>query len=246
MEPLIELKDVHKSFKDLEVLKGVSLKIFPGEIVAIIGTSGSGKSTLIRCINGLEEIQSGDILINGCSMIENKKHVRTMRKKIGMVFQNFNLFPHYTVLDNIIKPTIVVNKFNKEEATKLGESLLKKVKLEDKIYSYPSSLSGGQKQRVAIARALAMNPEIILFDEPTSALDPELAYEVLDTIKALADEGLTMIIVTHQIRFLSKLADRIIFVNDGVICEEGTPEYMLNNTENERLKRFLMRLDENA
>lgn len=246
MEPLIQLKDVHKSFGNLEVLKGISLKIFPGEIIAIIGTSGSGKSTLIRCINGLEEIQSGEILINGCSMSEGKKQARKMRKNIGMVFQNFNLFPHYTVLDNIIKPVLIVNKFSKVKATELGKSLLKKVKLEDKINSYPSSLSGGQKQRVAIARALAMNPQIILFDEPTSALDPELAYEVLDTIKALANEGLTMIIVTHQIRFLSKIADRIIFVNDGVICEQGTPKEILNNTKNERLKRFLMRLNENV
>jgi len=244
MECLIELKNVCKSFEDVEVLKGISLKINPGEIVAIIGSSGSGKSTLIRCINGIEKIQSGEILINGCSMNQSQKSAREMRKKIGMVFQNFNLFPHYTVIENVIKPTMISNKVSYEKAYELGISLLKKVKLHDKIDSYPSNLSGGQKQRVAIARALAMNPEIILFDEPTSALDPELAFEVLDTIRNLASEGLTMVIVTHQIRFISKLADRIIFIDDGIIGEEGTPEEILKNNQNEKLKRFLMRLDE--
>ncbi len=244
MECLIELKNVYKSFNHTEVLKGISLKINSGEIVAVIGSSGSGKSTLIRCINGIEKIQSGEILINGCSMNQSKKQAREMRKKIGMVFQNFNLFPHYTVIENVIKPAIIANKISYEKAYESGVSLLKKVKLDDKINSYPSNLSGGQKQRVAIARALAMNPEIILFDEPTSALDPELAFEVLDTIRNLANEGLTMVIVTHQIRFISKLADRIIFVDDGVIGEEGTPQEILNHNQNEKLKKFLMRLDE--
>lgn len=246
MEPLIELKEVCKSYDKLEVLKGISLKIYPGEVIAIIGTSGSGKSTLIRCINGLESIHSGQIMIHGCSILESAEQAREIRKKIGMVFQNFNLFSHYTVLENIIKPTIIANNVNKNKAREIGLSLLKKIKLEDKINSYPSSLSGGQKQRVAIARALAMNPEIILFDEPTSSLDPELAYEVLDIIKTLAQDGLSMVIVTHQIKFVSKLAHRIVFIDKGRICEEGSPQEILNNTTNERLKRFLMRLDENT
>ena len=244
MEPLIELKNVIKSYGDLAVLKGVSLKIYSGEIVAVIGPSGSGKSTLIRCINGLESIQSGQVLINSCPIDESKKKAREMRKKVGVVFQNFNLFPHYTVLENIIKPTMIANNVSKSEATQSGLSLLKKVKLEDKIASFPASLSGGQKQRVAIARALAMNPEIILFDEPTSSLDPELAHEVLDTIKALADDGLTMVIVTHQINFISKIANRIVFIDQGEICEEGSPAEILKNTQNERLKKFLTRLNE--
>lgn len=169
-----------------------------------------------------------------------------MRKKIGMVFQEFNLFPHYNVLDNIIKPTIIANGADLEEAKSLGFSLLKKIRLEDKAFNYPSSLSGGQKQRVAIARALAMNPEIILFDEPTSSLDPELAYEVLDTIGLLASDGLTMVIVTHQINFISKLAHRIIFIDQGRICEEGTPRQVLVETKNERLQKFLLRLKETS
>lgn len=246
MDKLIELKDVHKSYGELNVLNGVSLDIAKGEIIAVIGTSGSGKSTLIRCINGLEKIQSGEILINGISINSTEKNSRQIRKKIGMVFQNFNLFPHYTVLENIAKPCMIVNKTKKEEAYKLAISILKKVKLEDKMNSYPGSLSGGQKQRVAIARAIAMDPEIVLFDEPTSALDPEIAYEVLDTIKDLANEGLTMIIVTHQIKFIRNIADRIIFIDEGCICEQGTPEQLLDNTKNERLKKFLKRLDENS
>lgn len=246
MDKLIELKDVYKSYGELNVLNGVSLDIAKGEIIAVIGTSGSGKSTLIRCINGLEKIQSGEILINGISINSTEKSSRQIRKKIGMVFQNFNLFPHYTVLENIAKPCMIVNKTKNEEAYKLAISILKKVKLEDKMDSYPGSLSGGQKQRVAIARAIAMDPEIVLFDEPTSALDPEIAYEVLDTIKDLANEGLTMIIVTHQIKFIRNIADRIIFIDEGCICEQGTPEQLLDNTKNERLKKFLKRLDENS
>jgi len=246
MEPLIELKNVCKSFGNLEVLKGISLTIYPGEIIAVIGSSGSGKSTLIRCINGLESIQSGQVKIDGCCINDNKKQAREMRKRIGMVFQNFNLFPHYTVLENITKPIIIANKVDKNKAGEIGRLLLEKVKLEDKINSYPASLSGGQKQRVAIARALAMKPEIILFDEPTSSLDPELAYEVLDTIKALAHDGLTMVIVTHQINFISKVANRMIFLDQGVICEEGSPAEILNNNNNERLKKFLIRLKEST
>jgi ABC-type polar amino acid transport system ATPase subunit len=246
MESLIEIKNICKSFENLEVLKGISLTISKGEIVAVIGTSGSGKSTLIRCINGLEEIQSGEILIDGCSINKNRKKAREIRKKVGMVFQSFNLFPHYTVLENITKPCIISNNADRKNAEEIAREMLKKVKLEDKTDCYPSTLSGGQKQRVAIARALALEPEIVLFDEPTSALDPELAYEVLDTIRDLANEGLTMVIVTHQIKFISRLADRIVFIDEGQICEAGTPEEILNNTSNERLRKFLMRLDENT
>lgn len=244
MEPLIELVNVCKAYNGLPVLQGISLRIYPGEIIAVIGSSGSGKSTLIRCINGLESIQSGQVLINGRPINADRKQARETRKKIGVVFQNFNLFPHYTVLDNIIKPAIIANAVPPVKARDIGLSLLKKIKLEDKIDSYPASLSGGQKQRVAIARALAMQPEIILFDEPTSSLDPELAHEVLDTIKALADDGMTMVIVTHQINFISKIASRLVFIDQGVICEEGPPAAILHSTGNERLKRFLTRLNE--
>jgi ABC-type polar amino acid transport system ATPase subunit len=246
VEPLIELKDVHKSFGGLEVLNGISLTVYPGEIVAVIGSSGSGKSTLIRCINGLESVQSGQILIKGVPVNAGRKQAREMRKKVGMVFQNFNLFPHYTVLENITRPMIIANKADKRAASETALELLKKVKLEDKVASYPASLSGGQKQRVAIARVLAMNPDIILFDEPTSALDPELAYEVLDTIKSLAQDGLTMVIVTHQINFISQVANRMVFLDGGVISQMGTPEEILSNDSNERLKRFLIRLKEST
>ncbi|MCB2289690.1 amino acid ABC transporter ATP-binding protein [Clostridium sp. CS001] len=244
MEQLIEIKDVYKSYGDIQVLKGVSLNISKGEIVAIIGISGCGKSTLIRCISGLERIQSGEILVSGTPINGKEKRSKETRKKIAMVFQSFNLFPHYTILENIMKPCIIVNKIDRESAKNIAIALLKKVRLEDKIDCYPYSLSGGQKQRVAIARALAMDPEIVLFDEPTSALDPEIAYEVLDTIKALGEEGLTMVIVTHQIKFIRNIATRIVFIDEGVICEDGSPQEVLDNSNNNRLKKFLMRLDE--
>lgn len=244
LNPLIEIRDIYKSFGKLPVLQGVSLTITAGEIVGIIGASGSGKSTLIRCINGLEEIQSGEILIKGKRM-NNGRQAKAIRKKVGMVFQSFNLFPHYTVLENITGPCRVVNGMTKKSAEAFGSSLLQKVKLEDKMNQYPGKLSGGEKQRVAIARALAMEPEIILFDEPTSALDPELAYEVFDTIKLLAEDGLAMIIVTHQIGFIKNLSNRIVFIDEGKICCSGSPDTILNNNDYSRLQDFLMRLREN-
>ena len=238
---LVEIKDVYKSYDDLPVLQGVSLTISKGEILGIIGPSGSGKSTLIWCINGLEEIQSGEILIKG-QPINNRRESLEIRKKIGMVFQSFNLFPHYTVLENIANPCRVVNGMSKKKAQEVGEALLEKVRMQNKAHQYPGSLSGGEKQRVAIARALAMEPEIILFDEPTSALDPELAYEVFDTIKLLAEDGMTMVIVTHQIGFIKDLTHRIVFIDEGQICCSGSPDYILNQSENPRLENFLMRI----
>lgn len=245
MGPIIEIKNLYKSFDNINVLKDINLKINKGEILSIIGTSGSGKSTLIRCINGLESVQSGEILIDGIPFNSKKDNIN-IRKKIGMVFQNFNLFPHYTVIENIAIPNIIVNKISKEEAFFKAKNLLRKVKLEDKENCYPFSLSGGQKQRVAIARALSMNPEIILFDEPTSALDPELSYEVLETIKSLASEGLTMIIVSHQINFIKKISNKIIFIDNGQILEEGIPVEVLNNPKTEKLKNFLIYVDMNS
>ncbi len=241
---LIEIKDIYKSFANLSVLRGVSLNVSAGEILGIIGASGSGKSTLIRCINGLEETQRGEILIKGQHM-NNSKEAVNVRKKIGMVFQNFNLFPHYTVLQNITGPCRVVRGMSKKSAEELGESLLEKVRLKDKMLQYPGNLSGGEKQRVAIARVLAMEPEIILFDEPTSALDPELAYEVFDIIKLLAEDGMAMMIVTHQIGFIKNLAHRILFINNGKIACSGNPYYILNDCDNPYLQDFLMRLREN-
>jgi ABC-type polar amino acid transport system ATPase subunit len=245
MGDLIEIRDIHKSYGDLQVLRGISLAISAGEIVGLIGASGSGKSTLIRCINGLEAVQAGEVRVKGC-LIDNRRDSRAIRKKIGMVFQGFNLFPHYTVLQNIAGPCRVVSRMPGRRAEEIGMALLRKVKLEDKAHVYPANLSGGEKQRVAIARALAMEPEIILFDEPTSALDPELAYEVFDTIKALAGEGLAMVIATHQVGFIKNLAHRIVFIDGGRICAEGDPGSILDGHDNPRLQDFLMRLRENT
>src|SRR6056297_609977 len=243
VENIIDIIDIRKSFGALEVLKGVSLSIKKGEIISIIGSSGSGKSTLLRCINQLEQIDSGEILIHKCPI--NKKSIsqKKILKKTGMVFQQFNLFPHYSVLENISKPLMTVNKISKVKADKLAIDTLKMVKLEDKTNNYPLQLSGGQKQRVAIARELAMGSEIILFDEPTSAIDPELAFEVLSTIKSLANTGRTMLIVTHHINFAKEISDRIVFIAEGTICEEGPPCQVILNPKNARTKQFLNKIN---
>lgn len=225
---VLKLNNISKSFGGLNVLVDISLQVNKGDIFSIIGPSGSGKSTLLRCISGIEKIDSGSITING---------------SVGMVFQQFNLFPHYSVLENVFKPLIIVNKISKSEAEEIAFKLLKKVKLEDKVNSYPSKLSGGQKQRVAIARALAMNPSIMLFDEPTSALDPELTIEVLQTIKELSKEDMTMIIVTHEMNFAKEISNRTIFMDKGKIVEEGSSEKVFLSPENNRTKEFLTRIN---
>ena len=223
----------------VNALNDVNLKINKGEFVAIVGPSGSGKSTLLRCMNLLEEPTEGEILFEDKNITDKKVNIDEVRQNIGMVFQNFNLFPHMTVLDNITLAPIKIKKISKEEANKKAQILLDRVGLLDKKDAYPSQLSGGQKQRIAIARALAMEPDMMLFDEPTSALDPEMVKEVLDVIKELANEGMTMAIVTHEMGFAKEVADRVIFVDDGKIVENGTPENVFNNPTNERTKEFL-------
>jgi len=246
---MIKASNIYKKFNNLEVLKGVSLSVKKGEVVAIIGPSGSGKSTLLRCINRLELIDKGSIEIEGETMVftddsgitryRPENEIRRIRRKMGIVFQNFNLFPHMTVLGNIIEAPVMVNRMKKEQAIEIADNLLKKVGLEDKRDSFPSQLSGGQKQRVAIARALAMNPDIMLFDEPTSALDPELTGEVLKVMKDLAQEHMTMLVVTHEMGFAREVADRVIFMDGGQIIEEGTPQQIFTNPQQERTKAFL-------
>lgn len=239
--PIVALKEVHKSFGEIEVLKGVNLSISKGEVVVIIGSSGSGKSTLLRCINRLETFNAGSIQYNQ----QNILHSEAARREIGMVFQQFHLFPHKTVLDNIMLAPIQVLKKSKEEAQIEAKALLEKVGLAEKANVFPSKLSGGQKQRVAIARALAMKPQVMLFDEPTSALDPELVGEVLRVMKRLAEEGMTMLIVTHEMGFAREVADRVVFVDKGVIVEEGPPEEFFKYPKTERLRLFLRRMVEN-
>lgn len=237
-EVLLELKDLHKSFGSLEVIKGIDLEIDKGDILVIIGPSGSGKSTVLRCMNLLEEPTSGQIIFEGQDILKNLKTIDKTREKIGMVFQNFNLFPNKTILDNITLATMKVKGKTKEEAEKKARELLERVGLLDKIDAYPVQLSGGQQQRIAIARALAMEPDMMLFDEPTSALDPEMVKEVLDVIKELADEGMTMAIVTHEMGFAKEVADRVIFVDEGKIVEDGSPEEVFNNPKSDRAKDF--------
>ncbi|ALS76012.1 amino acid ABC transporter ATP-binding protein [Planococcus sp. 11815] len=232
-------ENIHKSFGDLEVLKGVDLHVQPQEVVVLVGVSGSGKSTLLRCFNFLEMINEGSITIDGKKVDPKKDNLTKIRAEVGMVFQHFNLFPHKTVLENVIEAPITVKKMNKEKAKKLGRELLEKVGLSDKADVYPSKLSGGQKQRVAIARSLAMEPKVMLFDEPTSALDPELVGEVLQVMKQLAEEGMTMVVVTHEMKFAKEVADRIIMIDQGTIIESADPENFFGNPQHERTRQFI-------
>jgi len=236
---VIKIQNVSKKFKDLEVLRNISLEINMGEVVAVIGPSGSGKSTLLRCINLLEIPTSGKIYINGIETVAKDTDVQKMRKNIGMVFQHFNLFPHMTVLRNMIYAPMVVNKISQKEAEKQAFELLERVGLKDKTYEYPSKLSGGQKQRVAIARALAMKPDILLFDEPTSALDPEMVKEVLEVIKSLAHTGITMVLVTHEMGFAREVADMICFLDEGRLAEVATPKEFFSSPKSDRARQFL-------
>jgi len=235
---VISAKNLKKHYGQLEVLKDISVDVTEGEVLCIIGPSGSGKSTLLRCLNRLEEIQSGTITILGEELVNNK-NIDKLREEIGMVFQSFNLFPHLTVLENMTLAPLELKKMNKKDATEKALSLLEKVGLQDKKDVYPDTLSGGQKQRVAIARALAMNPKIMLFDEPTSALDPEMVGEVLKVMKDLAQEGMTMVVVTHEMGFAKDVSDRVIFMDQGYILEEGPPEEIFTAPTSERCKEFL-------
>ena len=238
---MIELKDVRKSFGKNEVLKGINLQIDKGEVVVIIGPSGSGKSTVLRTMNYLEEPTSGHVIVDGMDLSDKNK-LNAVRTEVGMVFQNFNLFPHMTVLDNLILAPVNVRKTDKKEAQDIAMKLLERVGLADKAQMYPDSLSGGQKQRVAISRALAMKPKVMLFDEPTSALDPEMVREVLDVMKSLADEGMTMVIVTHEMGFAKEVADRVLFVDGGQILEDGTPAQVFDAPSSDRTKLFLSKI----
>lgn len=236
---MIEVVNLHKYFGELEVLKGVKTHIARQEVVCVIGASGSGKSTFLRCLNLLEEPTFGEIIIDGVSLMDHKKDLNRLRQKVGMVFQQFNLFPHMTVMENITLAPMKLKGMAKDKAEEKANELLHKVGLPDKNNEYPSRLSGGQKQRVAIARALAMDPEIMLFDEPTSALDPEMVGEVLGVMKQLAHEGMTMVVVTHEMGFAKEVGDRIMFMDEGIIFEEGTPQELFENPQKERTKEFL-------
>ena len=238
---MIKLENVHKSFGKNEVLKGIDLHIEKGQVVVIIGPSGSGKSTVLRTMNYLEEPTSGKVIVDGMDLSDKSK-LNEVRAEVGMVFQNFNLFPHMTVMENLTLAQTKVRKTSNDEAKKIGQSLLDRVGLKDKANAYPDSLSGGQKQRVAIARALAMKPKVMLFDEPTSALDPEMVREVLDVMKSLAEEGMTMVIVTHEMGFVKEVADRVLFVDGGLILEDDTPEKVFDAPTNDRTKLFLSKI----
>ena len=236
---MIIFKNVEKYYGTFHALKNINLHVQPGEVVVVCGPSGSGKSTLIRCINELELINSGELVVDGQNLADPWTNINTLRAEIGMVFQQFNLYPHMTVLKNIILAPTKVKNVPKEEATKIALELLEKVRIKDQAYKYPSELSGGQQQRVAIARGLAMQPKIMLFDEPTSALDPEMISEVLNVMKDLAKEGMTMVVVTHEMGFAREVAHRVIFMDEGRIVEEGTPEHFFTNPRDERTKAFL-------
>jgi len=239
---VIKMEGVHKHFGHLHVLKDINLKVATGEKLVVIGPSGSGKSTLIRCINMLEKPNYGKVSVNGVEITANKAKVHLIRQQIGMVFQQFNLYPHKTVLENLTLAPMVIQKLSKEQAEENGMKYLKRVGLKEKAKAYPSQLSGGQQQRVAIARALNMHPKIMLFDEPTSALDPEMIQEVLDVMINLAQEKITMVVVTHEMGFAKEVADRVIFMDEGVILEEGSPEHFFKHPTHERTKLFLNRI----
>jgi polar amino acid transport system ATP-binding protein len=239
---MIEFKGVHKWFGSIHVLNEINLFIKPGEVVVVCGPSGSGKSTLIRCINRLEPVQKGNIVVNGMSLNDRKTNLTKLRAEVGMVFQQFNLYPHKTALQNIILAPIRVRKQSHAEAEKIAKALMAKVGIPDKLGSYPANLSGGQQQRVAIARALAMQPKIMLFDEPTSALDPEMINEVLDVMRAMAQEGMTMLVVSHEMGFIKEAADRVLFLADGLIVEEGTPHQIFEDSKHARTQDFLSKI----
>ncbi len=237
--PKVQIKNLHKYFEKNEVLKGIDLEVNEGEVVCVIGPSGSGKSTMLRCINLLEVPTDGEITVDGFKITDKKADLNKIRRNIGMVFQQFNLFPHLTVEQNITMAPVDAKIMTKDEAKKKARELLDRVGLAEKIDAYPQSLSGGQQQRVAIARALAMKPDIMLFDEPTSALDPEMVGEVLSVMKELAAEGMTMIVVTHEMGFAREVSDRVIFIDEGIIMEQGTPEEVFENPQNPRTIDFL-------
>ena len=239
---MISFKGVNKWYGDFQVLKNINLDIAKGEVVVVCGPSGSGKSTMIRCINRLEPIQEGDIIVDGMNVSDPRTNMTMLRAEVGFVFQQFNLYPHMTVMENITLAPTLVRGMSRGDATAIGMDLLKKVDIPDKAGAYPSQLSGGQQQRVAIARGLAMQPKIMLFDEPTSALDPEMINEVLDVMKSLAREGMTMVCVTHEMGFAREVADRVIFMDDGNLVEENTPEEFFHNPRSERTKDFLSKI----
>ncbi|RXK17366.1 amino acid ABC transporter ATP-binding protein [Macrococcus sp. DPC7161] len=239
---MIKIKNLHKQFGKVEVLKGIDLEVKEGEVVAIIGPSGSGKSTLLRCLNLLESPTSGEIIFEGVPLTAKGTDINKLRQKMGMVFQSFNLFPHKTVIENLMLTPQLLKKGTKADLEVKAYALLEKVGLKDRATHYPSQLSGGQKQRVAIARALAMEPDVMLFDEPTSALDPEVVGDVLEVMKTLAKEGMTMVVVTHEMGFAREVADRVIFMDHGIVQEDATPEQLFTNPQNERAKAFLSKV----
>ncbi|SDL53236.1 amino acid ABC transporter ATP-binding protein, PAAT family (TC 3.A.1.3.-) [Modicisalibacter muralis] len=243
--PIVRLAKVNKHFGNLHVLQDIDLEVVPGEVVVIVGASGSGKSTLIRCVNGLEEFQSGNIEVDGNELLpygKSGKSLQTIRTEVGMVFQQFNLFPHLSVLDNVTLAPIKVRGWPRDKALQTAHKLLERVGIQDQAAKHPGQLSGGQQQRVALARALAMEPRLMLFDEPTSALDPEMIGEVLDAMRTLANDGMTMMIVTHEMGFAREVADRVIYIHGGQIVEQGPPHEVLDNPQNERTQSFLSRV----
>ncbi|MEF9952710.1 MAG: amino acid ABC transporter ATP-binding protein [Clostridium sp.] len=239
---MIKVENLHKSFGNLHILKGIDIEIKKGEVVVVIGPSGSGKSTFLRCLNFLETPTEGNVILNGHNIKEDIKNIDMHRQKMGMVFQHFNLFPHMNVLENLTISPLKVKCSKNEQAVEVAMNLLNRVGLGDKKDNYPSQLSGGQKQRIAIARALAMEPEVMLFDEPTSALDPEMVGEVLEVMKELANEGMTMVVVTHEMGFAREVADRVIFMDDGIVLEEGTPDEIFSNPKEFRTQEFLSKV----